>query len=243
VARAPRLYCEARLIPEEEVDLPDTAARHAVRVMRLNRGDRITLFNGDGRDYKAELTLAARSGARARILSAGPEEPLPVLEPHLALGISRGQRMDFALQKATELGVTRFTPLFTTRSVVQLRDERLDQRRTHWQQVIIAACEQSGRRRIPELERPQTFDSWVETWEGRGVMLDPAAAQSLPEIAAPQGIFTLLVGPEGGLAPEERALAGGKGLVGVRLGPYILRTETAPLAAIAATQALWGNFR
>lgn len=243
MSRIPRLYCKTPLAPGKEIDLPDGPARHAVRVMRLIRGDRVILFNGDGHDYDAELTLAARSGARARIVAAGPIEPPPALALHLALGVSRGQRMDFALQKATELGVTRCTPLFTTRSVVQLKDERLEQRRAHWHQVTIAACEQSGRRRLPVLDPPQTFSSWIESWQGQGVLLDPDADNSLTELSPPAEKLTLLVGPEGGLTPEERMLAEKQGLRGVRLGPFILRTETAPLAAIAAIQALWGNFR
>jgi len=223
--------------------LPDAAARHAVRVLRLRPGDGVILFDGHGREYEAELTTTSRTGAGARILCAGEEEPVATLSLHLALGISRGQRMDFALQKATELGIGGCSPLLTARTMVRLSPDKLGQRLAHWRQVVISACEQSGRRRIPQLDPPQSFSAWLETWSGQGVLLDPEASASLPELAPPGGRLTLLVGPEGGLTREERAAAQTKGLVPVRLGPYILRTETAPLAAIAAVQALWGSFR
>ena len=243
MARNPRLFCDCALKAGDEITLPDTAARHAVRVLRLRPGDRVTLFNGDGRDYDAELTLATRDAVRSRVLDSGDIEPAPALELHLALGVSRNQRMDFALQKATELGVDRITPLFTERSVIRLDEGRLDQRVAHWRQVTVAACEQSGRRRLPRIESPQPFGAWIERWHGQGLLLEPRATRSLADLEKPDGMVTLLVGPEGGLAPDERAAAVRRGMKDVKLGPRILRTETAPLAALAAMQVLWGDFR
>lgn len=243
MARIPRLYCEQPLAAGEEIALADNAASHAVRVMRLAAGDAVRLFNGDGRDYAAELTLAGRGAVRARILAAGEEEPLPALWLHLALGVSRGQRMDFALQKATELGVSVLSPLFTERSMVKLDERRAEQRLDHWRQVTIAACEQCGRRRLPRIDEPKPLAAWLAEGAKSGVLLDPLAPASLPELAAPRGEYWLLVGPEGGLSGEERRRATDAGLTPVRLGPRILRTETAPLAALSAIQALWGDFR
>ena len=243
MSRIPRLFCDRPLAIGAEAALSDSAATHAVRVMRLNAGDSVILFNGGGRDYEAELTVAGRGTVRARILAAGDEETLPCLRLHLALGISRGQRMDFALQKATELGVSALTPLFTERTLVRLDEARANQRLAHWRQVSISACEQCGRRRLPRLDRPQAFAAWLDQGAKSGVLLDPLGEVSLPDLSAPQGEFTLLVGPEGGLSAEERRLAAAAGLTPVKLGPRILRTETAPLAAIASIQALWGDFR
>jgi 16S rRNA (uracil1498-N3)-methyltransferase len=142
-----------------------------------------------------------------------------------------------------ELGVHEITPLFTERSMVQLKGERLHNRMAHWRGVIRHACEQSGRSRLPILHDPQSLPGWVQGFQGNGVMLDHRAEMSLVQIPAPQEAITLLVGPEGGLSPRERESAARAGMRGVRMGPRVLRTETAPLAALAVIQALWGDFR
>jgi 16S rRNA (uracil1498-N3)-methyltransferase len=165
------------------------------------------------------------------------------LDIHLAIGISRGERMDYALQKAVELGVGRITPLFTERAQVELAGARLQRRQDHWRGIIIGACEQSGRRRLPRLSEMASYQHWLASHEGGGLLLDPEAPQALAGIADPGSVVTLLVGPEGGLSPRERTLARARGFQGVQLGPRILRTETAPLAAIAIIQALWGDLR
>ncbi len=157
-------------------------------------------------------------------------EPEPPLAIALAVGVSRGERMDFVIQKAVELGVAGILPLLTERSVVRLDAERADRRHAHWRGVLVAACEQSGRRRLPVLEPAVAWRAWTLPADGMRLLLDPSAEASLPMLAAPRGRVTLLVGPEGGFTP-------------VRLGPRILRTETAPLAALAAIQALWGDLR
>ncbi|MGQ9659516.1 MAG: 16S rRNA (uracil(1498)-N(3))-methyltransferase [Thermochromatium sp.] len=245
--RLPRLYVDLALASGAEFDLPSAQARHAVQVLRLEREAPLVLFNGDGYDYLARLIAVGREQVRVWVASRGDPEPEPRLAIHLALGISRGERMDFAIQKAVELGVTRITPLFTRRTQVRLDGARLDRRLEHWQGVIVAACEQSGRRRVPSLETAVDLGTWLERAreEGltTGLLLDPLADLALPELPAPSSGVTLLIGPEGGLDPRERDLMRHCGFRGVRLGPRILRTETAPLAAIAVIQALWGDFR
>ena len=245
--RLTRLHVDLALTPGAEIDLPSAQARHAVQVLRLERDAPLVLFNSDGHDYQARLIEVRRDRARVLIESRGDPEPESRLDIHLALGISKGERMDFAIQKAVELGVTRLTPLFTRRAQVRLDGARLDKRLEHWRGVMIAACEQSGRRRLPVLESAADLEPWLETALGdgltSGLLLDPLAERALPALPTPESGLTLLIGPEGGLDPRECDLARNHGFQGVRLGPRILRTETAPLAAIAVIQALWGDFR
>jgi 16S rRNA (uracil1498-N3)-methyltransferase len=241
--RLTRLHVDAELIPGAEIALPNAQARHAVQVLRLERDAPLVLFNGDGYDYPARLIELGRDRARALIESRGDLEPAPTLDIHLALGISKGERMDFAIQKAVELGVTRITPLFTRRTQVRLDGARLDKRLEHWHGVVVSACEQSGRRRLPVLEPALELAAWLEQSHTGGLLLDPLAELALPALSAPNSALTLLIGSEGGLDPREREAARHHGFQGVRLGPRILRTETAPLAAIAVIQALWGDFR
>lgn len=237
----PRVYVDLALEPGAALDLPGPASRHVAQVLRLGAGSELRLFNGDGRDYEARVAQVTRQGARVEVLTAGGEEPTPPLAIHLALGVSKGERMDFAIQKAVELGVAGINPLFTERSVVQLQGERLARRREHWRRVMIGACEQSGRCRLPLLLGPSSLADWLAQAHPDTLLLDPLGELPLPALPAPSGPLTLLVGPEGGLAPRERAAARARGVRGVRLGPRILRTETAPLAAIAIIQALWGD--
>jgi 16S rRNA (uracil1498-N3)-methyltransferase len=247
--RITRLYTQQPLSASALVTLEPRPAKHASQVLRLVAGDELNLFTGDGRDYAGRIELATRGTVVVRILSAGDLEPAPPLAITLAIGISKGERMDFALQKAVELGVTAIQPLFCKRSVVRLDAPRLEKRHQHWLGIIISACEQSGRRRLPSLEMAAGLDAWLAaaasdppTTEAR-LLLDHRAPQTLAALPAPNGAVSLLIGPEGGLAPEERDAARARGFVGVRLGPRVMRTETAPLAAVAAMQVLWGDFR
>jgi 16S rRNA (uracil1498-N3)-methyltransferase len=237
----PRVYVDRPLEPGIALELPEAAARHLFQVLRLGGGAQLRVFNGDGRDYTARIDRATRQGARIDVLTAGDEEPPPPLAIHLALGVSRGERMDFAIQKAVELGVAGITPLFTERSMVQLQGERLARRVEHWRGVMIGACEQSGRRRLPRLLEPSRLSDWLAQPHPHTLLLDPGGELPLPALPTPAVRLSLLVGPEGGLAPRERSAARASGVRGVRLGPRILRTETAPLAAIAIIQALWGD--
>jgi 16S rRNA (uracil1498-N3)-methyltransferase len=243
--RITRLYSDQPLAEGALVTLEARPAKHAAQVLRLGPGDELTLFNGDGYDYGGRIERAARGSVAVRIDRAGGPEPLPPLTVTLAIGISKGERMELALQKAVELGVTAIQPLFTQRSVVRLDGERLVKRRQHWQGIVIGACEQSGRRRLPVLAPALGLDAWLAAapTDGLGVLLDHRAERPLVALPAPAGPVTLLIGPEGGLAPAEREAARARGFTGVRLGPRVMRTETAPLAAIAVMQALWGDFR
>ena len=241
--REHRVYVDQPLAPGQSVQLEAGPSQHLIGVLRLAAGAPLSLFNGDGRDYRCRLVAAERRGALVAIGASGPPEPSPTLPVTLGLGISRGERMDFALQKAVELGVVAIAPLFTERTVVRLSAERLVKRRQHWRGVIIAACEQSGRRRLPALRSPEPLRDWLTSDHQGGVILDPEGERCLADFAERPGALTLLVGPEGGLSEKERIAARQQGFTGLRLGPRILRTETAPLAAIAAIQALWGDFR
>jgi 16S rRNA (uracil1498-N3)-methyltransferase len=240
--RITRVFVDLPLAAGVRVTLPAAQSQHLTLVLRLAPGDPLTLFNGDGRDYAAHLVGAQRTAAIAACEVAGDEEPRPALRIHLGLGVSKGERMDFALQKAVELGVDRITPLFTGRSVVRLDADRLAKRHAHWAGIMISACEQSGRRRVPALGQATRLDDWLAQRHPGGILLDHRSQTPLPSLPPPAQDITLVVGPEGGLSEAERAAARTAGFVGVRLGPRILRTETAPLAAISAIQALWGDF-
>jgi len=240
--REHRIYCSQPLHRGEQVLLDEGAARHLTQVLRLKSGAEIVLFDGSGHDYAASLLSAGRRECVAKVGECLGEEALPPLHLHLAIGISRGERMDFSIQKAVELGVSEITPLFSARSMVQLKGERLYNRLEHWRGVIRHACEQSGRSRLPQLHAAVELPRWLDDFQGDGLMLDHRADTPLVDLPPPQGALTLLVGPEGGLSPEERELAQQHRLRGVRMGPRVLRTETAPLAALAVIQALWGDF-
>ena len=243
--RLPRNLIDLELSPGRIVTLPSRVSGHLRQVLRMKAGDELILFNGlDGRDCRAVITRAGKRETQARVLECGEAEPPPQLIIHLALGISRGERMDFALQKAVELGVTSISPLFTRRTVVRLNAERVKRRLAHWQGIITSACEQSGRGYLPRLNTPENLESWLKTKAGADtLLLDPRAEQTLPQLPAPRDVLTFLIGPEGGFSDGERARAYANGCTGIRLGPRILRTETAPLAAMAAAQVLWGDFR
>jgi len=239
--RTHRLFCEGRLAPGATVDLPDRAARHAA-ALRLRAGDSITLFNGDGTEWTAVLTAIGKRGVAAAIRSHSAVDRESPLRVHLVQGVCAADRMDLVLQKATELGVATIQPVVTARSVVRLASERLERRAAHWRNVVISACEQCGRNRVPELEGMLSFAQFMARAPNAGTRLLLAldADHRLRDLA-PAAPVHVLVGPEGGLAPEERTLAVAAGFVPVRFGPRVLRTETAPLAALAALQALWGD--
>lgn len=242
--RTPRIYTSQTLQEDSVLALEPEPARHLYQVLRLKPGAPLYLFDGNGRDFAAIIRTANKSGGEVLVQTAGPPEPLPPLEIRLLLGISKGERMDYALQKAVELGVEALAPLFTEHTVVKLDQARTARRLEHWQKVIIGACEQSGRRRLPRLEPPRYLD-WqlAQKTEGLRLVLDARAVATLTELAPPEPQVSLLVGPEGGLSKQELDKAAAAGFTPVRLGPRTLRTETAPLAAIAAIQALWGDFR
>lgn len=217
-----------------------------MRVLRLERGQPLVLFNGDGREYQAELIQLAKQAVVARVTAEGNavdrESPLDLT---LAQGIARGEKMDMILQKATELGVRHIVPLITARTEVKLDAERSGRRMAHWRAIIAGACEQSGRAHLPSLAEPLRLPEWAAQLDesvGLRLALDPDgrfSPRDLPSLSA----AVLVVGPEGGLSDQDMSQLGQSGFQGLRLGPRILRTETAGLAAIAAMQVMHGDFR
>jgi len=240
--RVSRIYVESPLAPGQTIDLDRRAAHYVFQVLRLRAGQSLTLFNGDGRDLAATLLHSDRRSCRVRVVSPVSTEPTDGLQLTLGIGVSRGERMDFAIQKAVELGVSAITVLATRRSVVQLDDNRLRKRLEHWRGIVISACEQSGRKRLPPIDFSTDLGNWLDRHRD-GILLHHEAAGTLPELPAPSGPINLLIGPEGGLDETERQVAVDYGYRAVRLGPRVMRTETAPLAALAAMQVLWGDFR
>jgi 16S rRNA (uracil1498-N3)-methyltransferase len=241
--RLTRVHCAAPLTAGGELALPEAAAAHVARVLRLRAGDALVVFDGRGADFRAELTSIASGAVRVRLLerlAVRPESPLAIT---LVQAISRGERMDWTLQKATELGASAITPVIATRSVVRLDARQAEAKLRHWQAVVIAACEQSGRSRMPELRSPEPLREHLgrATGSGRRLVLDPDADTELAALSAPGGTVELLVGPEGGFDADELAASRAAGYRAVRLGPRVLRTETAGIVALAILQSRWGD--
>lgn len=242
-----RLYFSGELQLGRKCLLPRSQARHALRVLRLKAGAELTLFNGDGAEYRAVIEKAAEDGFVVRVCESSAVDREAPLRVTLAQAVSSGERMDFTLQKAVELGVAAIQPLATQRSVVHLDADRAAKRVMHWQSVVISACEQSGRNRVPSVEPLRGFDAWVRALGRRPdgalrLLLSPHAKERLRDLGRPSNGVTLLAGPEGGFAPDEEHDAIAAEFLAVRLGPRVLRTETAALAALSALQTLWGDF-
>jgi len=242
--RISRIFTPQALQSGQILVLESAPSRHLRKVLRLPVGAELTLFNGDGGEWPATLTgdvdgCAECTLGEHRVVSC--ESPLAVT---LVQGISRGERMDYTLQKAVELGVTAVQPIFSQRTVVKLSGERLNKRTEHWRGVLIAACEQSGRNCIPDLRPAVSLSHFLAmpTVAERRLLLNPLAGAGLSAHAKPQGEIELLIGPEGGLSNAEIATAEHAGFTGIQLGPRVLRTETAGMAALAALQTLWGDF-
>jgi len=238
-----RLYFPGEIAEHGECHVAGVQAHHVIHVLRLQAGAALTLFDGRGGEYSACIQ---RIGKSALTLTVGTrrdvsrESPLTTL---LAQGISSGERMDYTVQKCVELGVAAIQPLSTQRSVVRLTSERADKRVAHWQAVAAAACEQCGRNQLPKVLPVLPLTTWLGMAPaGERYLLSPHANQRLRDLARPQGAVTLLVGPEGGWNEDETAAARLAGFMPMALGPRVLRTETAAVAALAAMQALWGDF-
>ena len=242
-----RFHYRGKLGNGSEVRLHPDAAHHAVRVLRLGVGEPVVLFDGLGGEFEARITSIERGDVCVRTGAHVGIERESRLYVTLVQGLSSGDRMDITLQKAVELGVAAIQPVATERSVVKLKGERAQRRVEHWQNLVIAACEQCGRNRVPEVAAVLSLPEWLAQIEMPApqdearLLLSPEATQSLKDLT-PVARMTLLVGPEGGLSPVETRLAQSRGFKPVRLGPRTLRTETAALATLAAIQALWGDF-
>lgn len=240
--RIPRIYTDSSLSAGVTAELDDNAAQHVGRVLRMQPGQELRLFNGDGQDYPATITAAGKKHVEVDV---GTPEPNPTESPlEIVLGqtLSKGDRMDYAVQKAVEMGVTRIVPLTTERCDVKLKGDREDKRLRHWQSVAISAAEQCGRARVPEILPVMTVAQWLEhsrDCDAR-LVLHHRTERSLQSLNTPSRV-ALMIGPEGGLSAEEIALAEQEGFMPVALGPRVLRTETAPVAAMALCQWLWGD--
>jgi 16S rRNA (uracil1498-N3)-methyltransferase len=244
--REPRVFVGAPLAGCAEVTLAGQAAEHVSRVLRLRAGAALVLFDGSGGEYSAELIATGRDGVRARIGAWRDHDCESPLRVTLLQALARGEKMDLVVQKATELGVTRIVPVTAERSVVQLDGDRAERRVEHWRAVAVSACEQCGRNRLPQLEPAGPLEAALRRLDASAsvrLWLEPGADTSLVAAAAGHHDLVLLVGPEGGFSPAEGELARLAGFRAVSLGPRVLRTETAGLAALAALGATSGDLR
>jgi len=242
--RISRLYQPIKLISGETVSLTPEAAHYLVNVLRLSVGEKIKIFNGEGGEFSATVFSINKQKISVKIGEYLVHEVESPLQIHLGQAISRGEKMDYTIQKAVELGVTQITPLFTERCGVKLSQERWEKRLQHWRSIIISACEQSGRNTIPIIHEPIVLTEWLKKINtDYKIMLHPEGSMDCFAGARNDDIksIALLVGPEGGFAEAEVAYAIQQGFSGMKLGPRILRTETAALAIIAILQAKFGD--
>lgn len=241
--RNPRIYTPETLVAGSSVPLDETAAHHVGKVLRMQPGQLLTLFNGDGNDYPSELAEVGKKSVTARILEAVPNQTESPLRIVLGQVISKGDRMDYAVQKSVEMGVETIVPLTSERCEVRLKGDREEKRVRHWQSVAVSAAEQCGRARVPTVEPIQSLDEWFRysiVCDCR-LVLHHRTTRALATLAKPSQGVALLIGPEGGLSAEEIQAAEAAGFLATALGPRVLRTETAPVAALALCQWLWGD--
>ncbi|WP_375740935.1 16S rRNA (uracil(1498)-N(3))-methyltransferase [Pseudomonas boanensis] len=238
--RLSRFFIDAPLSIGQH-ELPEAQAHYIGRVLRLAAGDTVQLFDGSGQEYLGELAEVGKKVVRVELREAFAGVAESPLQVHLGQGLSRGERMDWAIQKATELGVAQITPLVSERCEVRLKDERADKRLAHWRQVAISACEQCGRSVIPEIHAPATLADWQRQVEADLKLVLHPVAEPLASHEKPQSL-AFLIGPEGGLSDAEVEAAKAAGFHPARLGPRVLRTETAPVVALTVAQQLWGDF-
>jgi 16S rRNA (uracil1498-N3)-methyltransferase len=242
--RQTRCHVAGMLTPGDALSLPESSSAHVGRVLRARPGDLMTLFNGQGGEYEAQILEIGRRSVRVRIGSHRAIERESPLKLTLLQAMARGEKMDFIVQKATELGVAAIIALPAERSVVRLDDEGQRKRSEHWRSIAVSACEQCGRNRIPTIEVVADLCAAIARSPAtdRRVLLEPDAEHSLAALTQSSGM-TLLIGPEGGFADAEVALARAHGFIPCRLGPRVLRAETAPVAALAVIQAMAGDLK
>ncbi|SDX88482.1 16S rRNA (uracil(1498)-N(3))-methyltransferase [Nitrosomonas sp. Nm33] len=250
-----RFYYPGPMIPGQIITLPINTGHHATRVLRLKQGDKVILFNGEGGEFSGSIHHIDKSGSTVILSQFHAIERESPLSISLVQAVCSNEKMDWIIQKSVELGVNCIQPITATRSVVRLSEERANKRQLHWQQVIIAACEQCGRNRIPKLHPLLTLSDWfsqqfenkrnnIENKSPYKLLLSLTANKRLSEFSLPSidTPLLLLIGPEGGFTTEEEKAAYATGFVSICLGQRTLRTESAALAAIAAMQALWGDY-
>jgi len=239
-----RIFTSQPIDQASLITLDSVAAHHLSTVLRKNVGFSFNIFNGNGAEFSAQISNIEKKEVEVKVVKLLHTEATAVLKFNLFIALSKGERMEFALQKAVELGIHSITPIISERTVVKLSADRLKRKMQHWQKIIISACEQSGRCLIPTLSTPQPIQKIIASPPaGLSLLLDPQANNRLNQLKKPLDAVNLIVGPEGGFSESEQQGLVNVGFKGVRLGPRILRTETAPLAALAAMQALWGDFR
>lgn len=240
--RIPRIFQPFPLSQSSVLELDEDGFAHVGRVLRMTEGQQLCLFNGDGKDYLAEIITAGKKSMSVRITSVADNHSESPLNLHLGQVISRGDRMDFTLQKSVELGVNTITPLFSERCGVKLAGERLDKKVAQWQKIVISACEQCGRATVPEVRPVMELSDWcAEQTSALKLNLHPRASHGIQGLAADTARIRLLIGPEGGLSAEEIAMTEQHQFTEVLLGPRVLRTETAALTAITALQMKFGD--
>lgn len=238
--RIPRVFIDSELEHKTELTLNENQSHYLLKVLRLKRNFQLVVFNGNGHDYMAQIKSTDKKSAVILLQEKMPAEQPPAIYIHLALGISKGDRFDTAIQKATELGVSEITPLITEHNAVKLSTERLQKKNEHWQSIIRSACEQSQRGYLPILNNTASLENWsVQDDFGQQLILQPGSDKNFKELQ-PAPRILLLIGPEGGLSEQEVSQALHNGFTGVRFGRHILRTETAAIAAVTAIQTLWG---
>ncbi len=241
--RLSRVFTAAPLASRATVTLSGSAANHVMRVLRVRVGEELTLFNGSGGEFAARVEAFTGSTVTVLVGEERAVERESPLSLTLAQGVSRGERMDLVMQKATELGVTGLVPVLTERSVVRLDAAQAERKLAHWRAITIAACEQSGRNRPPGVVLPVPLGDFLRSdlKSDTRLLLSPAAALRITDVPRPAHSVTVLIGPEGGLTQEEQERAMASGFVGVRLGPRVLRTETAAIAALTLLQREFGD--
>jgi 16S rRNA (uracil1498-N3)-methyltransferase len=238
----PRIFINSKLESKQKIILDSDISKYILQVLRLKINDDLMIFNNSGGEFHAVLTDVNKNNAVVIVEDFIKRENESPLQIHLGQGISRGEKMDFTIQKAVELGVTTITPLFTEFCGIKLKDERLENRLRHWQGIAISAAGQSGRCYVPKILSAQTLEDWLLTTSGLRLVLDPYAIDKLSVIKEQPNCVTILVGPEGGLSEKEIIAAKQKNFLSTKLGPRILRTETAALATISVLQSKWGDF-
>ena len=238
--RLSRFFIDAPLSLGEH-ELPEAQAHYIGRVLRMAEGAALQVFDGSGTEFRGTLVEVGKKRVRVQLDESFAGQDESPLQIHLGQGLSRGERMDWAIQKATELGVSEITPIFSERCEVRLKDERADKRLLHWRQVAISACEQCGRSRVPLIHPPVLLADWIKQTQADLKLVLHPVAQPLESHAKPKTL-AFLIGPEGGLSDAEVEQAHSAGFLPARLGPRVLRTETAPVVALAVAQQLWGDF-
>lgn len=238
-----RIFQPIPLSANAVVQLDEPASHHLARVLRCQKGESVVIFNGEGGEFAGNIVEIGKKQVTVELHSYVDRDVESPLDIWLAQGISRGEKMDYTIQKAVELGVNKIIPLFTERCNVKLDGERSEKRQQHWQSIVASACEQSGRNRVPEVTMPQTLKNWVTTVDAvRCFVLSPYAEHKLKNQTISAGArVILLMGPEGGLSENEIEYAAAQHFLPLNLGPRILRTETAALAAITALQCQFGD--